>query len=79
MKKLQQLIEQKAAFDQTESYKQHLLEELAALDLKEDELVGAMIIARAILAPLRRIAENAGINSPVIVEQVQDLILMEQQ
>jgi DNA repair protein RecN (Recombination protein N) len=37
-KKLQQLIEQKAAFDQTESYKQHLLEELAALDLKEDEL-----------------------------------------
>ncbi len=37
-KKLQQLIEQKAAFDQTESYKQHLLKELAALDLKEDEL-----------------------------------------
>jgi DNA repair protein RecN (Recombination protein N) len=37
-KKLQQLIEQKAAFDQTESYKQHLLEELATLDLKENEL-----------------------------------------
>ena len=37
-KKLQQLVEQKAAFDQTESYKQHLLEELAALDLKENEL-----------------------------------------
>ena len=30
-----------------------------------------MIIARAILAPLKRIAENAGINGPVIVEQVQ--------
>jgi chaperonin GroEL (HSP60 family) len=29
--------------------------------LKEDELIGAMIISRAILAPLRRIAENAGI------------------
>ena len=37
-KKLQYLVEQKAAFDQTESYKQHLLEELAALDLKENEL-----------------------------------------
>ena len=30
-----------------------------------------MIISRAILAPLRRIAENAGINGPVIIEQVQ--------
>jgi hypothetical protein len=28
-------------------------------NLKEDELIGAMIISRAILAPLRRIAENA--------------------
>ena len=37
-KKLQSLIAQKAAFDQTESYKQHLLEELVTLDLKEDEL-----------------------------------------
>jgi chaperonin GroEL (HSP60 family) len=34
--------------------------------LKEDELIGAMIISRAILAPLRRIAENAGINGAVI-------------
>jgi hypothetical protein len=30
-----------------------------------------MIISRAILAPLRRIAENAGINGPVIIEKVQ--------
>ena len=30
-----------------------------------------MIISRAILAPLKRIAENAGINGPVIVEKVQ--------
>ena len=37
-KKLQLLVAQKAAFDQTESYKQHLLEELVTLDLKEDEL-----------------------------------------
>merc|ERR1712086_517224 len=41
-------------------------------NLKEDELIGAIIISRAILAPLRRIAENAGINGPVIVEKVQE-------
>jgi hypothetical protein len=37
-------------------------------NLKEDELIGAMIISRAILAPLRRIAENA-INGAVIIEK----------
>ena len=37
-KKLQVLVAQKNLFDQTESYKQHLLEELAALELKENEL-----------------------------------------
>lgn len=41
-------------------------------NLKEDELIGAIIIAKAILAPLRRIAENAGINGPVILEKVQE-------
>ena len=41
-------------------------------NLKEDELIGAMIIAKAILAPLKRIAENAGINGPVIIEKVQE-------
>jgi len=40
-------------------------------NLQEEELVGAMIIARAIVAPLRRITENAGINGAVIIEQVQ--------
>ena len=40
-------------------------------NLSEDELIGAMITARSILAPLRRIAENAGINGPVIIEKVQ--------
>ena len=40
-------------------------------NLQDDELIGAMIITRAILAPLRRIAENAGINGPVIIEKVQ--------
>lgn len=53
----------------------HLSESLvtwAKNNLKEDELVGALIMSRAIVAPLRRIAENAGINGPVIVEQVQE-------
>ena len=40
-------------------------------NLKEDEFIGATIISRAILSPLRRIAENAGINGPVIIEKVQ--------
>ena len=52
----------------------HLSENLitwAKNNLKEDELIGAKIISRAILAPLKRIAENAGINGPVIIEKVQ--------
>jgi chaperonin GroEL len=52
----------------------HLSENLvtwAKNNLKEDELIGALIISRAILAPLRRIAENAGINGAVIIEKVQ--------
>ena len=53
----------------------HLSENLitwAKNNLKEDELIGAMIISRAILSPLRRIAENAGINGPVVLEKVQE-------
>jgi chaperonin GroEL len=41
-------------------------------NLREDELVGALIISKAITAPLRRIAENAGINGAVIIEEVQE-------
>ena len=41
-------------------------------NLKEDELIGALIISRAIVAPLKRIAENAGINGPVIIGKVQE-------
>ena len=40
-------------------------------NLKEDELIGALIISKAIVAPLRRIAENAGINGAVVIEKVQ--------
>ena len=41
-------------------------------NLRDDELIGSLIVARAILAPLRRIAENAGINGAVIIEEVQE-------
>ena len=40
-------------------------------NLREDELIGAMIIAKSILAPLKRISENAGMNGAVITEHVQ--------
>ena len=40
-------------------------------NLQEDELVGAMILSRAIVAPLKRITENAGINGAVIIEEVK--------
>lgn len=43
----------------------------AKSNLKEDELVGAMVLSRAILAPLKRISENAGINGAVTIENVQ--------
>lgn len=53
----------------------HLSESLkswAKANLKEDELVGAFIIARAIIEPLKRIGENAGKNGIVIIEAVQE-------
>ena len=53
----------------------HLSENLiswAKNNLKEDELIGAIIISRSILAPLKRISENAGINGTVIAEHLQE-------
>ncbi|MEO1744724.1 MAG: TCP-1/cpn60 chaperonin family protein, partial [Cyanobacteria bacterium J06629_9] len=47
------------------------LEAWARENLDEDELVGALIVARALYAPIRRIAENAGQNGAVIAEQVK--------
>ena len=44
----------------------------AKTNLEDDEFIGAMIIARAILAPLRRIAENAGVNGSIIIEKVKE-------
>jgi chaperonin GroEL len=53
----------------------HLTEILkmwSKINLKEDELVGAFIIARAMIEPLKRIAENTGKNGMIIIEAVQE-------
>jgi chaperonin GroEL len=52
---------------------QSQLEEWAAQTLTEDELVGAAIVARALSAPLKWIAENAGLNGAVIVEHLKEM------
>ena len=41
-----------------------------SLDLEGDEAIGAAIVSRAITAPLRQIAENAGFDSGVVVNKV---------
>ena len=48
------------------------LEEWAHANLKGEELTGALIVARALAAPLKRIAENAGLNGAVIAERVKE-------
>jgi chaperonin GroEL len=48
------------------------LEEWANTNLKNEELIGALIVARALPAPLKRIAENAGQNGAVIAERVKE-------
>ncbi|PMB03035.1 chaperonin GroEL [Fischerella thermalis CCMEE 5198] len=48
------------------------LEEWANSNLKDEELTGALIVARALSAPLKRIAENAGQNGAVIAERVKE-------
>ncbi|MCL6435062.1 MAG: chaperonin GroEL [Leptolyngbyaceae cyanobacterium HOT.MB2.61] len=49
------------------------LEEWAKSNLQDEQLTGAMIVARALYAPLRRIADNAGMNGAVIAEHVRGL------
>jgi chaperonin GroEL len=39
-------------------------------NLREDELIGGLILIKAIISPLRRIAENAGKNSSIILEKI---------
>jgi chaperonin GroEL len=48
------------------------LETWAQANLKDEELIGAMIVSRALSAPLKRIAENAGQNGAVIAERVKE-------
>lgn len=48
------------------------LEAWAREHLEEEELLGALIVARALYAPIRRIAENAGQNGAVIAEHVKE-------
>jgi chaperonin GroEL len=48
------------------------LETWANSNLKYEELTGALIVARALPAPLKRIAENAGQNGAVIAERVKE-------
>ena len=50
-----------------------ILEEWANTNLDvSEELTGALIVARALTAPLKRIAENAGQNGAVIAERVKE-------
>jgi chaperonin GroEL len=48
------------------------LEQWANTNLKGEGLTGALIVARALSAPLKRIAENAGQNGAVIAERVKE-------
>ena len=48
------------------------LETWATGNLTGEELIGAQIVARALTAPLKRIAENAGQNGAVIAERVKE-------
>jgi chaperonin GroEL len=48
------------------------LEQWAASNLSGEELIGATIVASALTAPLKRIAENAGVNGSVVAEHVKN-------
>ncbi|HEY9881200.1 MAG TPA: chaperonin GroEL [Leptolyngbyaceae cyanobacterium] len=49
------------------------LSEWVNANLKDEELTGGTIVARALAAPLMRIAENAGKNGAVVAERVKEL------
>ncbi|WP_267383869.1 chaperonin GroEL [Cyanobacterium sp. uoEpiScrs1] len=48
------------------------LEKWANSNLIAEELIGATIVSRALIAPLKRIAENAGQNGAVVAERVKE-------
>ena len=41
--------------------------------LKDEEAIGANIVARSLSAPLRQISDNAGLEGTVVVEKVKQL------
>lgn len=43
---------------------------IEALNLKDEEAVGAAIVRRAIEAPLRQLCENAGVEGSIVVQEV---------
>ena len=48
-----------------------MLKKWSKQNLKEDELIGAIILEKAILAPVKRIAANAGKNSFLVLETIE--------
>jgi chaperonin GroEL len=47
-------------------------EVINGLGLSEDEKIGAQIVFRALEAPLRQIAENAGVDGAIVVDRVRN-------
>jgi len=46
--------------------------EWAKDNLEEDELIGALIVEKALTYPLRRIIENTGVTAAIIIEQIKE-------
>jgi chaperonin GroEL len=46
--------------------------EWARENLEEDELIGALIVEKALSSPLRRIIENTGANSSILIETIKN-------
>lgn len=46
--------------------------EWAKETLEEDELIGALIVEKALSAPLKRIIENTGANSSILIEAIKE-------
>lgn len=47
-------------------------EAIGKMKLSEDEMVGAMILARALEAPMRAIGDNSGVEGRVVVQKVKE-------
>lgn len=53
----------------------HFIDELnnwAEDNLLDDELIGALIVQQSLRAPMKRIIENTGINSSIIIEKIKE-------